>query len=80
MEQFVAYIGSALHHSKLYDKIRKSEQKCKVILYSYDYIFQPSPQVTQEVLLYHNQASPQEVETLMAEGVPTVQGNEDIST
>ena len=32
MEQFVAYIGSALHHAKLYDKIRKSEQKYKVIL------------------------------------------------
>ena len=32
MKQFVAYIGSALHHAKLYDKIRKSEQKYKVIL------------------------------------------------
>ena len=26
----MAYIGSALHHAKLYDKIRKSEQKIKV--------------------------------------------------
>ena len=32
MEQFVTYIGSVLHHAKLYDKIRKSEQKYKVIL------------------------------------------------
>ena len=65
MEQFVAYIGIALHHAKLYDKIRKSEQKVKV---------------TQEVLTYHNQAKPEEVETLMKEGIPTVEGNEDIST
>ena len=80
MSQFVAYIGSALHHAKLYDKIRKSEQKCKVTQKPYHHILQPSPQVTQEVLTYHNQASQQEVETLMAEGVPTIQGNEDIST
>ena len=32
IEQFAAYIGSALHHAKLYDKIRKSEQKFKVEL------------------------------------------------
>ena len=31
MELFVAYIGSALHHAKLYDKIRKSEAKIKVV-------------------------------------------------
>merc|ERR1711892_1177536 len=65
MEQFVAYIGSALHHAKLYDKIRKSEQRIKV---------------TQEVLSYHNQAKPEEVDILMAEGVPTVEKHEDIST
>ena len=30
VEQFSAYLGLALHHAKLYDKIRKNEAKCNV--------------------------------------------------
>ena len=30
IENFVAYIGLALHHAKLYDKIRKVENKAAV--------------------------------------------------
>ena len=29
-EVFSMYCGLGLHHAKLYDKIRRSEQKCKV--------------------------------------------------
>ena len=43
---FAVYCGLALHHAKLYDKIRRSEQKYKVAL---------------EVLSYHNAASIEEV-------------------
>ena len=39
---FAVYCGLALHHAKLYDKIRRSEQKYKVAI---------------EVLSYHSQAS-----------------------
>ena len=28
---FASYIGLALHHAKLYDKIKKNEQKYKVV-------------------------------------------------
>ena len=53
IENFVAYIGLALHHAKLYDKIRRSEQKYKVAL---------------EVLSYHNASSANEVDELVKEG------------
>lgn len=43
---FGVYCGLALHHAKLYDKIRRSEQKYKVAL---------------EVLSYHNTCSENEV-------------------
>lgn len=45
-QMFGVYCGLALHHAKLYDKIRKSEQKYKVAL---------------EVLSYHNTCSEDEV-------------------
>ncbi|XP_043242921.1 probable 3',5'-cyclic phosphodiesterase pde-5 [Amphibalanus amphitrite] len=45
-EFFAVYCGLALHHAKLYDKIRRSEQKYKVAL---------------EVLSYHNSCTDQEV-------------------
>lgn len=38
-EMFAVYCGLALHHAKLYDKIKRSEQKYRVAL---------------EVLSYHN--------------------------
>jgi len=47
---FAVYCGLALHHAKLYDKIRRSEQKYKVAL---------------EVLSYHNAASIEEVEEIL---------------
>ena len=59
-----AYIGLALHHAQLYDKIRRSEQKYKVAL---------------EVVAYHNGAPPQEVSQLVAEGVPTVDEHQDVA-
>jgi len=45
-QTFAVYCGLALHHAKLYDKIRRSEQKYKVAL---------------EVLSYHSMCSEQEV-------------------
>ncbi|XP_023215488.1 probable 3',5'-cyclic phosphodiesterase pde-5 [Centruroides sculpturatus] len=44
---FSIYCGLALHHAKLYDKIRRSEQKYKVAI---------------EVLRYHNACTDEEVE------------------
>ncbi|KAF6201092.1 hypothetical protein GE061_005539 [Apolygus lucorum] len=46
-ETFAVYCGLALHHAKLYDKIRRSEQKYRVAL---------------EVLGYHNSCTETEVE------------------
>lgn len=54
-ETFAVYCGLALHHAKLYDKIRRSEQKYRVAL---------------EVLGYHSTSTEGEVEkakTLIAE-------------
>lgn len=45
-EMFAVYCGLALHHAKLYDKIRRSEQKYRVAL---------------EVLSYHNTCTDEEV-------------------
>ena len=52
---FSNYCGLALHHAKLYEKIRRSEQKYKVAL---------------EVLSYHNASSVNEVEEIISEGPP----------
>ncbi|KAK3786950.1 hypothetical protein RRG08_037415 [Elysia crispata] len=52
---FAIYCGLALHHAKLYEKIRRSEQKYKVAL---------------DVLSYHSQALPEEVQTLRARPLP----------
>ena len=49
---FAVYCGLALHHAKLYDKIRRSEQKYKVAL---------------EVLSYHNSSSAIEVDEMQEE-------------
>jgi cAMP and cAMP-inhibited cGMP 3',5'-cyclic phosphodiesterase 10 len=54
-ELFAIYCGLALHHAKLYDKIRRSEQKYKVAL---------------EVLSYHNSSSVDEVELILKEPIP----------
>ena len=48
---FSVYCGLALHHAKLYDKIRRSEQKLKVSL---------------EVLSYHSMATAAEVASVEA--------------
>lgn len=45
----------ALHHASLYDRIRRSEQKCKVAL---------------EVLSYHASCTNEEYERMKAETVP----------
>ncbi|XP_073974523.1 probable 3',5'-cyclic phosphodiesterase pde-5 isoform X2 [Rhodnius prolixus] len=50
-ETFAVYCGLALHHAKLYDKIRRSEQKYRVAL---------------EVLGYHNTCTEVEVERTKA--------------
>ncbi|KAL5280497.1 hypothetical protein ACFFRR_004462 [Megaselia abdita] len=49
-EMFAVYCGLAVHHTKLYDKIRKSEQKYKVAL---------------EVLSYHSTCAESEVQRLV---------------
>nr|XP_015833958.1 PREDICTED: probable 3',5'-cyclic phosphodiesterase pde-5 isoform X3 [Tribolium castaneum] len=54
-EMFAVYCGLALHHAKLYDKIRKSEQKYRVAL---------------EVLSYHNSCTEEEYQIAVREGIP----------
>ncbi len=54
-EIFAMYCGLGLHHAKLYDKIRRAEQKHKVAL---------------EVLSYHNASSANEVDEILNEPVP----------
>lgn len=52
---FAVYCGLALHHAKLYDKIRRSEQKYRVAL---------------EVLSYHNSCTEEEVNLALRDGIP----------
>ncbi|KAL4235697.1 hypothetical protein ACF0H5_004090 [Mactra antiquata] len=54
-ETFAIYCGLALHHAKLYEKIRRSEQKYKVAL---------------EVLSYHSQSSEDEFQSVKTQNVP----------
>lgn len=54
-EMFAVYCGLALHHAKLYDKIRRSAQKYRVAL---------------EVLSYHNTSAEEEVRRCLTEGIP----------
>lgn len=54
-ETFAIYCGLALHHAKLYDKIRRSEKKYRVAL---------------EVLSYHNACTEQEIAMCEAMGIP----------
>ena len=54
-EMFSIYCGLSLHHAKLYDKIRRSEQKYKVAL---------------EVLSYHNSSAMDDVEEIISQPVP----------
>ncbi|XP_067935026.1 probable 3',5'-cyclic phosphodiesterase pde-5 isoform X2 [Watersipora subatra] len=62
-ETFAVYCGLALHHAKLYDKIRKSEQKYKVAL---------------DVLSYHNQCSEEEYSKLKSLPMPSGSVVDDI--
>ena len=62
---FAVYCGLALHHAKLYDKIRRSEQKYKVAL---------------EVLSYHNAASCEEVEMICNDDMPTSEENQELAS
>lgn len=54
-EMFAVYCGLALHHAKLYDKIRRSEQKYRVAL---------------EVLSYHNSCTEEEFQEALKDGIP----------
>lgn len=54
-ETFAVYCGLALHHAKLYDKIRRSEQKYRVAL---------------EVLSYHNCCTEEEYAYALRDGIP----------
>lgn len=54
-ETFAIYCGLALHHAKLYDKIRRSEQKYKVAL---------------EVLSYHAQCTDDEYKIIKSNPLP----------
>lgn len=54
-ETFAVYCGLALHHAKLFDKIRRSEQKYRVAL---------------EVLSYHNTCTHEEVQHCLQQGIP----------
>jgi cAMP and cAMP-inhibited cGMP 3',5'-cyclic phosphodiesterase 10 len=55
-ETFAVYCGLALHHAKLYDKIRRSEKKYRVAL---------------EVLSYHNTCTEDELDRCEKMGIPT---------
>lgn len=52
-EMFAVYCGLALHHAKLYDKIKRSEQKYRVAL---------------EVLSYHNTCTEDEFNKAIGRG------------
>ena len=54
-ETFAVYCGLALHHASLYERIRRSEQKCKVAL---------------EVLSYHASCSNEEYDRLKTHTIP----------
>ncbi|XP_076053728.1 putative 3',5'-cyclic phosphodiesterase pde-5 isoform X1 [Oratosquilla oratoria] len=54
-EMFAVYCGLALHHAKLYDKIRRSEQKYKVAL---------------EVMSYHSSCGEDDLGNIVKEGIP----------
>lgn len=56
-ETFAIYCGLALHHAKLYDKIRRSEQKYRVAL---------------EVLSYHAQCTDDEYKMIKAKPMPDI--------
>lgn len=58
-EMFAVYCGLALHHAKLFDKIKRSEQKYKVAL---------------EVLSYHSTCTEEEVAQVLPipEKIPKV--------
>ena len=62
--EFATFISLALHHAKLYDKLRRTEN---------------SVAVAQEVKAYHAQAKQDEIEEILAEGLPTPEDNQDIS-
>lgn len=65
-QTFAVYCGLALHHAKLYDKIRRSEQKFKVAL---------------EVLSYHNTCTETEFDRFKSVGLPhTVIGLDEYVT
>ncbi|CAF2089563.1 unnamed protein product [Rotaria magnacalcarata] len=55
-ETFAVYCGLALHHASLYDRIRRSEQKCKVAL---------------EVLSYHASCTDEEYERYKISTLPS---------
>lgn len=59
-ETFAVYCGLALHHAKLYDKIRRSEKKYRVAL---------------EVLSYHNTCTNEELEKCEKMGIPNTISN-----
>lgn len=61
-EVFASYCGLALHHAKLYDKIRKSEQKHKVAL---------------EMLSYHNTCKEEEMDKIKHTPFPTTPATVD---
>mgnify|MGYP002046680494 CR=1 FL=1 len=63
--EFATFICLALHHAKLYDKLRRSEN---------------SVAVAHEVKAYHAQAMMVEVEDIAEEGPPNPEDNQDVSS
>ena len=51
MQVFASYIGLALHHAKLYDKIKKNEQKYKVVQEVVNYQSAAPQREVQEVII-----------------------------
>ena len=56
INDFIEYLCLALHHASLYDRIRRSEQKCKVAL---------------EVLSYHASCTDEEYDRFKSITLPT---------
>ena len=65
ISEFGSFIALALHHAKLYDKLRRSENDVAV---------------ASELKSYYGQAKQEEVELILSEGPPQSEQHQDIST
>ena len=65
ISEFGSFIALALHHAKLYDKLRRAENDVAV---------------ANELKSYYGQARQEEVDLVLSEGPPNPEEHQDIST